>query len=134
MELPAIISSTLGLSLPWQITEVSFTKEEKRLDIRVDFLDNNFLPCPSCGTSGVPCQKKTETWYHEDFFRYATYLHAHVPHIECCGSIIPVERPWSREGSRFALLDCTYGHFTSRLLHVQDELPCSLSCPHKKDN
>ena len=104
MELPTIFSSTLGLSLPWQITSVSFAKEEKRLDINVDFLDNNSLPCPCCGTGGVPCQKKTETWYHDDFFRYETYLHAHVPHIECCGNIIPVERPWSRVGSKFALI------------------------------
>ena len=76
MDLPAIFSSTLGLS----------------------------LPCPNCGCGGVPCQKKNETWYHDDFFRYKTYLHADVPHIECCGNIIPVERPWSREGSKFALL------------------------------
>ncbi len=133
MELPAIISSTLGLSLPWQITSVSFSKEEKRLDITVEFQDNNSLPCPNCGCEGVPCQKKTETWYHDDFFRYKTYLHADVPHIECCGNIIPVERPWSREGSRFALQDCTYGHVTSKLFHGGEELPCSLSCP-KKDN
>ena len=104
MELSAIFSSTLGLSLPWQITSVSFCRDEKRLDINVDFLDNNSLPCPHCGCGGAPCQKKTETWYHDDFFRYATYLHAHVPHIECCGNVIPVERPWSSEGSRFSLL------------------------------
>ena len=28
-----------------------------------------------------------ETWYHDNFFRYATYLHARVPqiHCRCCG-------------------------------------------------
>jgi len=104
MELPTIFSSTLGLSHPWQITEVSFATEEKRLDITVNFLDDNFLPCPCCGATGTSCQLKTETWYHDDFFRYATYLHANVPHSVCCGAIIPVERPWSRQGSKFALL------------------------------
>jgi len=107
MELPTILSSTLGLSLPWQITSVSFAKEEKRLDICVDFMDKKLCPC--CGSEGNPCLKVTETWYHDDFFRYETYLHANVPLVECCGSIIPVERPWSREGSRFALFQVT-GH------------------------
>lgn len=104
-ELPEIFSSTLGLSHPWKITTLSFAKEEKRLDISVDFLDNGFLLCPSCGAEGISCQMKTEIWYHHDFFRYATYLHACVPHSECCGTVIPVERPWSRDGSRFALLN-----------------------------
>jgi hypothetical protein len=41
------------------------------------------------------------------FFSYATYLHAHVPYIECCGSIIPVESQWSRGDSKFILLQVT---------------------------
>lgn len=106
MELPPIFSSTLGLSFPWQISDVSFAKEERRLDITVDFMDNDLLPCPCCGAERNSCQQETETWYHDSFFRYATYLHARVPHIMCCDTIIPVERPWAREGSKFALLPC----------------------------
>jgi transposase len=100
----AIFASTLGLSLPWQITSVSFAKDEKRLDICIDFLDVTSPPCPNCGCGGAPCRKETETWYHSNFFHYETYLHAQVPHTECCDSIIPVERPWSRKGSKFSLL------------------------------
>jgi hypothetical protein len=105
MNLPPIFSSTLGLSVPWQITGVYFAKVEKRLDINVDFQDNNFLHCPNCGGGGAPSLKKTEIWFHDNFFRYATYLHVRVPHITCCcGVLIPVERPWSGKGSKFALV------------------------------
>jgi transposase len=104
MELPAIFSSTLGLSLPWEVKSVAFSKQEKRLDITVCFTEDNSLTCPHCGAEGSNCQTKIETWHHGSFLDYSTYLHAHVPHIECCGASIPVERPWSRKGSKFALL------------------------------
>jgi len=36
MELSAILSATLGLSHPWQVTSVAVNKDERRLDIVVD--------------------------------------------------------------------------------------------------
>jgi hypothetical protein len=107
MEQTSIFSATLGLSHPWLVTTVSFVNEEKRLDITIDFAQGSIFTCPNCGSNENPCYLKTETWYHNDFFRYETYLYANVPHIECCGEIIPVERPWSRAGSKFALLSKT---------------------------
>lgn len=101
MELPTIFSSTLGLSPPWQISEVSFAKDENRLDITLEYLNENNPSCPFCGSKSTHCLLQNETWYHEDFFRYATYLHARVPHIECCGALIPVDRPWMNSGSKF---------------------------------
>jgi len=103
-QLPTIFSSALGLSLPWEINSVSFSKEEKRLDITVDITDNTSLACPKCGSAGNHCLTKLETWHHGSFLGYATYLHARVPQVECCGTVTPVERPWSRQGSKFAQL------------------------------
>jgi hypothetical protein len=104
MEHPAIFSATLGLSDPWQITHVTFAREEKRLDITVDYANDSTFACPHCGKEVKPSKVEHETWFHGDFFRFATYLHARVPHIECCCGLFPVERPWSREGSKFILL------------------------------
>lgn len=105
MEQPAIFSATLGLSHPWKITAVSFSKDEKRMDITIDFAHGSTLTCPTCGKEGIVCDAEDETWYHDNFLQYATYLHVRVPRIECCCcGICTVERPWSREGSRFALL------------------------------
>jgi transposase len=97
-----IFSGTLGLSPPWQVTEVTFARESNRLDIKVEYEPRDVLTCPSCGARGqVSClERDNETWFHEDFFHYATYLHALVPRLTCCCGSFP--RPWSRAGSRFA--------------------------------
>jgi hypothetical protein len=98
-----IFSATLGLSHPWKITNVLFAKDKERLDITIALADDGIFTCPICGKEGIPCEMASETWYHDNFFRFATYLHACVPRIECtCCGILPVERPWSRAGSKFA--------------------------------
>jgi len=99
-----IFSSTLGLVHPWQVTAVSFAEGEKRIDITVDYDFGSNVPCPFCGSTGSACITETETWYHDNFLCYATYLHANVPRVECCGVIVPLERPWSRSGSKFELI------------------------------
>ena len=104
-EHPPIFSATLGLSHPWQITAVSFSKEGKRMDITVDFVHGSTFTCPTCGAKGTSCDTESETWHHNNFFRYAAYLHARVPQVDCvCCGKKPVERPWTRTGSRFTLV------------------------------
>lgn len=104
MERTAIFSATLGLFPPWQVTSASFARESNRLDIHVEYAHPAGHDCPHCGGRGTCCLAETvqETWYHEDFFRYATYLHARVPLLAChCGGTFQLERPWSRAGSKF---------------------------------
>jgi hypothetical protein len=102
MEQLSIFSGTLGLSPPWQVTSVTFTKDSNRLDIHVEYAQLNPLVCPFCGAQRPSCraEAETETWFHEDFFHYATYLHAEVPRLFCCCGVFP--RPWCRMGSRFS--------------------------------
>src|SRR5690349_15154033 len=107
MDHPAIFSATLGLSHPWQVVDVSFAKEERRLDIIVDYAHSNVAACPHCGNARQYHGSETETWFHSDFFRFATYLHARIPNMEkcCCGSQHLVDRPWCRTGSKFTLVE-----------------------------
>lgn len=102
MDYPAIISATLGLSHPWHIVSVSFARDERRLDIRLDVFAGNSFTCPNCGKQKLPDAFEEEAWYHEDFFGYATYLNARVPRLECEAELVSVDRPWSRAGSRFS--------------------------------
>jgi hypothetical protein len=104
MDHPAIFSATLGLSHPWHIVSVTFGGEGNRMDISLDVYLGNLFTCPTCGTQKAPSFSEAEVWFHEDFFRYATYLHARVPRIECCDVIVAAERPWSRSGSKFGRL------------------------------
>ena len=104
MEELTIFSGTLGLSPPWQVTSVTFAQESNRLDINVEYAQMNTLTCPFCGAQGDTCRPvvEYETWFRGDFFNYAAYLHARVPRLSCCCSMLP--RPWCRVGSKFSQL------------------------------
>lgn len=104
MDYPAIFSATLGLHHPWHIVSVTFGRDERRMDIRLDVFLGNLFTCPCCGKPTPPCGYEEETWFHEDFFGYATYLNARVPQLQCDTGILAADRPWSRTGSRFSRL------------------------------
>ncbi len=107
MQPEALFGMALGIAPPWEVTEVSFSKESNRLDITIDFQRGAMFLCPVCGAS-VPAYDTTEkTWQHLNFFQYEAYLHARVPRVNCpnvgCG-IKQVQVPWARAGSGFTLL------------------------------
>ena len=89
------------------------------MDISLDVHQGNLFTCPQCGESKAPCFSEDETWFHENFFRYPTYLHARVPRIECCQGVVATERPWSRAGSRFGRLAKSQEEATDRMPHLQ---------------
>jgi len=103
MQLTSIISSTLGLSKPWRITNVVFTPDRRQLDITIDCDQDDVGFCPICGMPGTLCNVETKTWFHSDFFHYQTYLHTNTPRFSCCHNFFNVEPPWSR-GSKFVVV------------------------------
>jgi len=100
----AIFSATLGLCHPWKIVTMTFSRDENRLDITIDFYRS--ITCPSCRKEYGECLAQTETWCHDNFLNYTTYLHALVPNTACpeC-TIAMVERPWTRKGSKFVRIE-----------------------------
>lgn len=44
----ALFSLALGLAKPWRVGDLKFSKEEGRLDLRLDFANRAKFPCPSC--------------------------------------------------------------------------------------
>lgn len=102
-----LFTMALGLSKPWQVVDIRFSKEEGRLDLRIDFSKGAKFPCPTCEKER-DCEvhdTQDRTWRHLNFFQYETYLHARVPRVRCgqCG-VRQVEVPWARPGSGFTLL------------------------------
>jgi len=70
------LEAALGLSAPWKVTEDTFTLEEKRLDITLDFEPGSTFACPDCGADGAKAyDTKERTWRHLNFFQHETYLH-----------------------------------------------------------
>jgi transposase len=102
-----LFSLALGLTKPWQVADLKFSKEEGRLDLWIDFVKGAKFPCPSCDQTKEAEVHDTQdrTWRHLNFFQYETYLHARVPRVRCgsCG-VKQVDVPWARPGSGFTLL------------------------------
>lgn len=101
-----LFTMALGLAKPWQVVEIKFSKEEGRLDLRIDFPKGAKFGCPSCQEASCEVHDTQErTWRHLNFFQYETLLHARVPRVDCgrCG-VHQVEVPWARPGSGFTLL------------------------------
>lgn len=107
MNQEALFSAALGITPPWEVTAVTFSKEQKRLDISIDFPRGSTFACPVCGEAAKAYDTTEETWRHLNFFQYEAYLHARVPRVNCpnsgCG-IKKISVPWARAGSGFTLL------------------------------
>ncbi|MBI2353619.1 MAG: ISL3 family transposase [Deltaproteobacteria bacterium] len=107
MQTEALFGMALGIVPPWEVTEISFSKESNRLDITIDFQRGATFVCPVCGASAPAYDTTEKTWRHLNFFQYEAYLHARVPRVNCpnegCG-VKQVHVPWARAGSGFTLL------------------------------
>jgi transposase len=107
MQPETLFGMALGIVPPWEVSEVSFSKESNRLDITIDFQRGALFECPVCGAPAPAYDTTEKTWRHLNFFQYEAYLHAWVPRVNCpnegCG-VKQIQVPWARAGSGFTLL------------------------------
>jgi transposase len=107
MQPEQLFGMALGIVPPWEVKEVSFSKDTNRLDITIGFQKGALFPCPVCGTLSPVHDTTEKQWRHLNFFQYEAYLHAKVPRVKCpnsgCGVKL-VTVPWARPGSGFTLL------------------------------
>lgn len=97
----------LNLSSPWKVVRVDFSREEKRLDIYLDFERGSRFNCPVCGLKELKVYdtNKERVWRHLNFFQYEAYLHCRLPRVKCpeCG-VKTIEVLWARPKSGFTML------------------------------
>ncbi len=107
MQPEALFGIALGITPPWEVTSVAFSKESNRLDITIDSQRGATFACPVCGSPAPAYDTTEKEWRHLNFFQYEAYLHARVPRVNCpnegCG-VKQVTVPWARAGSGFTLL------------------------------
>ena len=107
MQPESLFGIALGITPPWEVTEVAFSKESSRLDISIDFQRGATFACPVCGSPAPAYDTTEKEWRHLNFFQYEAYLHARVPRVKCpkegCG-VKQITVPWARAGSGFTLL------------------------------
>lgn len=103
----SLFAVALGIISPWQVEGVEFSKESKRLDIKIGFSRGATFACPVCGSPSPVHDTSVKSWRHLNFFQYEAYLTARVPRVKCandgCG-VKQVQVPWARHGTGFTLL------------------------------
>lgn len=114
-----LFQQALGLEEPWEVVEVKFDVERRRLDLRVDFGKGSRFPCPECGAAGCKVHDtESHTWRHLNFFQHEAYLTARVPRVICSEhGTRQVSVPWARERSDFTLL------FEALVMAMVKEMP-----------
>ncbi len=118
MDPNALFTVALGLTPPWEVRDLRFSVEAKRLDIVVDFEKGASFPCPVCGAPSKAHDTEERTWRHLDFFQHAAYLTARVPRCKCYEhGVKAVPVPWARTGSGFTLM------FEALLMVLVREMP-----------
>jgi transposase len=76
MQPEMLFGMALGITPPWEVTEVAFFKESNRLDITIDFQKGATFACPVCGAPATAYDTTEKEWRHLNFFQYEAYLHA----------------------------------------------------------
>ena len=119
MQEAELFAAALGLQSPWYVSHLSFSLENKKLDIEIDFERGSEFPCPCCKEPAKAHDTKKQSWRHMDFFQHQAYLHARIPRVNCphgCGVKL-IDAPWARSGSGFTLL------FEALILSYCKEMP-----------
>jgi len=98
MQLPTILSALLGLSKAWRVTDIAFSDNYRRLEVTIDFFQDDYPACRNCNMRNLCTEKESGTWFNQDFLSYETYLHSRTP---CCRTENKIIPPWVQTGSKF---------------------------------
>ena len=107
MNSESLFAVALGITPPWEVEGIEFSKDNKRLDIKIGFRRGATFPCPVCGTAAPVHDTSEKSWRHLNFFQFKAYLTARVPRVKCPDAdhgVKQVPVPWARAGSGFTLL------------------------------
>ncbi len=105
MEIEEHYRYLLGIQSPWQISDVDLSIQENRVDIEIEYADDEG-PCPECGAiSPKHDDRNRRSWRHLDTMQFSTYLHCQLPRVRCkTHGAKTVKAPWAEKNSRFTLL------------------------------
>ena len=93
--------SLLGLSPPWQVSEVVVRHETEEVEVVVEWRGER-PACPECGAAGQRHDGRRRRWRHLDTMHYRTWLVAQLPRVRCAAhGVRQVSPPWAEEKSRF---------------------------------
>jgi len=77
----SIFYDILNLTSPWEISIISYTKHDPRIDFKIDYNCPDIL-CPVCWRTIRIIGKTPVTWKHLDCFQYDTHMTTYLPLVE----------------------------------------------------
>lgn len=99
-----IFEQALGLTSPWYIKSIEFSKENKRLDINIDFVKGSTFAYEDQG-SFKAYDTVPKSWRHLNFFEHECYLNGRVPKVKIAsGKVRRIKTPWEGVNPGFTLL------------------------------
>lgn len=99
-----LYSQILGITKPWQVTEVKVSLVNNEVEVYVEHQGNK-LTCPKCGQLCSGYDKRQRRWRHLDTCQLKTLLVADVPRVECAEhGVVTLGVPWAEPGSGFTAL------------------------------
>jgi transposase len=116
-----LFQNALNVNHPWYIERTDFFKEDKIIDIWINFYKGSTFPCPICESDECKAyDTEIKNWHHLNFFEYRCDLYCRMPRVFCekCG-VHMIEVPWARQRSGFSLL------MESFILILADDMPIS---------
>ncbi|HLP41947.1 MAG TPA: ISL3 family transposase [Fibrobacteria bacterium] len=118
MEQKQLFGLALGLHEPWFIDSLTFSPEQKRLDIHVDFRRGASFPVPGHAGTHKAHDTVEKAWRHLNFFQHECYLHCRTPRVKLeSGQVVLVDPPFAGKSSGFTLL------FEALLMQLLSAMP-----------
>lgn len=107
MDQTTLFTAAQGLQAPWEVVDVRFTEEDRRIDFDIAFEAGARFACPVCDAEAQAMHDtRKREWRHLNFFQFDAYIHARIPRIACseCNKTTQIEVPWARPQSGFPQL------------------------------
>lgn len=95
----------LGISRPWEVTEVDLNIDEEQVNIEVSYKSSQAL-CPECKVmSPIHDHREARRWRHLDTCQMKTYIICRIPRVKCRDhGVKTIIVPWSAPSSRATTL------------------------------
>lgn len=105
MEPKQLFGMALGLSEPWYIDSLTFSQEQKRLDIHIDFRRGATFPLAGYPGNHKAYDTVEKTWRHLNFFQHECFMHCRTPRVKLdSGEVLLADPPWAGKSVGFTLL------------------------------
>ena len=96
----------LGLSAPWEVTQVDLQLKENKVEVRVEWPRGKSPECPECGEAcDMHDHAPERRWRHLDTMQFETVIISRTPRVDCPRhGVKTISVPWAEPHSRFTLL------------------------------